>query len=318
MFTRALLELFTVVFLVRAQNFRASPCKKGFFLDNSGMCLPLLGCHAMANELKIIEKIHGGFVKDITHVQWNDIDLAYSTPRAFKKDFWSGMELLELFQESRYVVELVGLCRSPMQILTKFYKHGSADGLTQLLTKNNFSESRSFQIKLQVAEDYLNIINFLHINETEPRVMCDSNGLAKTLSQFLITDDFHLVLGDLDALPIVTKSHKGLIKCGHRELFGIFVAPEQLWPYTTKPFDDKEMPGYDEKTDIWKIPDVLYNLLGDSLLSQRLKYGLFDKFRRCKAMLPQDRPTAKELLSYFQKEKDKIALERSLSHNGEL
>ena len=148
--------------------------------------------------------------------------------------------------------------------------------------------------------------------------MCDSNGLAKTLSQFLITDDFHLVLGDLDALPKVTKNHKGLIKCGHRQLFGIFVAPEQLWPYTTKSFNDEEMPGYDEKTDIWKLPDVLYELLGDSRLSQRLKCRLFNKVRRCKAMLPQDRPTAKEMLSHFQKERDKIALERSLSRNDEL
>ena len=116
MFTKALLGLFSIIFLVGAQKFRASPCKKGFFFDNSGICMPLLGCHAMANELKIIEKIHGGFVKSITHVLWNDIELAYSTPKAFKKDFRSGMELLELFQENQHIVELVGVCRSPVQV----------------------------------------------------------------------------------------------------------------------------------------------------------------------------------------------------------
>ena len=171
---------------------------------------------------------------------------------------------------------------------------------------------------LQIAEDYLRIINFLHSNEAGPRVMCDSNDLGKTLSQYLITDDYHIVLGDLDALPVVRKHHNELIKCGHRELYGIFVAPEQLWPFTKDPFDDERMPGYDEKTDIWKLPDVLYHLLGDSLVSQQLKSGLFHIIRKCKSLAPQDRPTAEEILNYFLTERNKIVLQGSVYHYDEL
>ena len=203
-------------------------------------------------------------------------------------------------------------------MLTKFYKHGSADGLSQLLTGINFSNLQRFKIRLRIAEDYLRIMTFLHSNGTEPRVMCDSNGLDKTLSQYIITDDFHIVLGDLDALPIVRKSQKKLIKCGHRQLFGIFVAPEQLWPFTNETFDDKKMPGYDEKSDIWKIPDVLYHLLGDSVVCHNFKSRLFNIISKCKSMLPQDRPTAEEILSYFMAEKSKLCFQQDIHHFDEL
>ena len=35
------------------------------------------------------------------------------------------------------------------------------------------------------------------------------------------------------------------------------MAPEQLWPFGEDvPFQDDLMPAYDEKSDIWKIPEV--------------------------------------------------------------
>ena len=94
--------------------------------------------------------------------------------------------------------------------------------------------------------------------------MCDSNDIVKTLSQYLITDDFHLVVNDLsDALPEVKPDEGELIKCGYRELFGGFVAPEQLWPCgDSRPFNEEEIPSYDEMIDIWRIPNVVDKLLG--------------------------------------------------------
>lgn len=174
----------------------------------------------------------------------------------------------------------------------------------------NFTDFDDFKIRLQVTTDYLEIMTFLHHgNESGPMVMCDSNDLTKTLSQYLITDDFHVVLGDLDALPVVEKSLKGLIKCGHRQLFGPFVAPEQLWPFQNEPFDDKKLQGYDEKTDIWKIPDVVYHLLGNSPWSDSFKFRLFNSLKKCKALVPQERPTAREILNNFVMERDRMLLE---------
>ena len=111
-----LLNFCSVLLLAAAQKWRTLPCKRGSFSDNAGNCVALLGCDIMANELKMVKKLTGGFVKDATHVKWNDIEFVYSVPKAFKDDFRSGMELLESLQDSQYVIELVGLCHNPMQV----------------------------------------------------------------------------------------------------------------------------------------------------------------------------------------------------------
>ena len=130
--------------------------------------------------------------------------------------------------------------------------------------------------------------------------MCDSNDIAKTLSQYLITDDLHLVVNDLDALPEVRVDKGELIKCGHRELQGDFVAPEQLWPYGgSRPFNDEEMPPYDEKIDIWRIPNVVDKLLGRVQNGNYVRRLLLGIHESCKQDDPDERPTAKEILEIF-------------------
>ena len=148
--------------------------------------------------------------------------------------------------------------------------------------------------------------------------MCDSNDLEKTLSQFLITDDFHLVLADVDALPLVDKAARILIKCGHRQLFGTFVAPEQLWPFQDVEFQDEKMLEYDEKTDIWKIPDVVYHLLGNSVTADQLKFRLFNILKQCKSRKPNERPSVSEIVSLFEAERQKILNQRNIHFPGEL
>lgn len=130
--------------------------------------------------------------------------------------------------------------------------------------------------------------------------MCDSNDITKTLSQYLVTDDFHLVVNDLDALPEVKVDDGELIKCGHRELFGDFVAPEQLWPYgDSHPFNDEEMPPYDERIDIWRIPNVVDKLLGRVDNSNNVRRLLLGIHESCKQEDPDERPTAKEVFEIY-------------------
>merc|ERR1719317_123942 len=129
--------------------------------------------------------------------------------------------------------------------------------------------------------------------------MCDSNDLMKTMSQYVVTDDLRLALLDVDALPVVDRAKNTTVKCGRREIHGDFVAPEQLWPYPEKEFVDSLMPGYDEKTDIWKVPDVLQYLVGGSNAAYRLKLHLFETFRRCKEDDPARRPEARYIKDVF-------------------
>ena len=185
-------------------------------------------------------------------------------------------------------------------MVTTYYQHGSADKLNQILPHFNLHANEELKLRIQLARDYLRILVFLHSSPLGVRVMCDTNDLTKTLSQFLITDDLHLVVNDLDALPKVDHQLGQLVKCGHQELYGWFVAPEQLWPFDDKPFNALEMPGYDEKIDIWRIPDVVMWFLGDSLDGLRIKAKLKRLFNSCKAIDPKHRPSAGEILKMFE------------------
>lgn len=195
--------------------------------------------------------------------------------------------------------------------MTKYYKHGSLEHLDTQFTKWNIDITDQWNMRIQFVKDYLSIMEYLHYSPIGTRVMCDTNDLQKTLSQFLITDNFRLIVNDLDALPEVVDN--GTIKCGHRELFGDFVAPEQLWPYgEDSSFTDEEMPGYNEKTDIWKIPNVLLFLLGNSTQASRLKMLLFnDLFRWCKTYDALQRPTVREVKLKFNKILQKFMSPRS-------
>ena len=185
-------------------------------------------------------------------------------------------------------------------MVTGYYEHGSADRLNDLLERPDLSEFNTLETRFQLCIDYVRILQFLHNSPLGVRVMCDANDITKTLSQFLITDDFHLIVNDLDALPEVKFDEGELIKCGHRELFGDFVAPEQLWPYEySRPFNDDEMPSYDEKIDIWRIPNVVDKLLGRVPNSNKVRRLLLGIHEFCKQEDPDDRPTATEVLEIF-------------------
>lgn len=184
-------------------------------------------------------------------------------------------------------------------MVTTYYQYGSADKFNEILPHLNLNANEELKIRMQLARDYLQILVFLHNSPLGVRVMCDTNDLIKTLSQFLITDDLHLIVNDLDALPKVDRQLNQLVKCGHRELHGWFVAPEQRWPFGKKPFHVLEMPGYDEKIDIWRIPNVVMWFLGDSLDALRIKAKLKNLFITCKAIDPKLRPSASETLKIF-------------------
>ena len=104
-------------------------CRSGFFIDTEGNCHRQLSCNEIEKELKFISLMEGGYVKNMTRVKWNNIDLVHSKPKYhdFKEDFKSGLVLLEMLQESQFVLDLVGMCYKPMQvdIMEQFFKQGS-------------------------------------------------------------------------------------------------------------------------------------------------------------------------------------------------
>lgn len=59
-------------------------------------------------------------------------------------------------------------------------------------------------VRLLAGHDFLSAIVLLHSGPMGVRVMCDAKeGPQKLLSQFVVDDDYRLLLNDLDATPLV-------------------------------------------------------------------------------------------------------------------
>ncbi|XP_059941765.1 protein O-mannose kinase isoform X2 [Mesoplodon densirostris] len=241
--------------------------------------------------------------KSVFLSEWKERKVALSrlTRLEVRDDFLHGLRMLKSLQ-SEHVVTLLGYCEDDNSILTEYHPLGSLSSLEATLNLSKYRSTNTWQHRLQLALGYVAIIDFLHRSPLGTLVMCDSSDLPKTLSQYLLTANFSIVLNDLDALPLVNRSTGALVKCGHRELRGDFVAPEQLWPYGEDvPFHDDLMPTYDEKIDIWKIPDVSSFLLGHVEGSDMVRFHLFEIHKACKSQTPAERPTAQEVLDTYQK-----------------
>jgi hypothetical protein len=197
------------------------------------------------------------------------------------------LNMLRMLHPTKHIVQLVGFCKH--DILTEYHANGNAVNII-----NQFPDL-TVRLRLQLCLDYALILQHLHNSPAGTRVLCDSNDLTKLLSQLLVTEELHLLLNDVDALPEVNRRMNKTIKCGHRQLHGTFVAPEQLWPYAHE-FRDEEMPGYDEKTDIWKAASVCEHFLGNVAGSEVIRYSLFSLHKSCKDHNPDMRPTAEQLV----------------------
>eukprot|EP00105_Crassostrea_gigas_P028094 XP_011449637.2 PREDICTED: protein O-mannose kinase [Crassostrea gigas] len=208
--------------------------------------------------------------------RWEDFDVAYSelTSPQYREDFQQGLKILQHFHGSQRIAQLIGFCDDIL--ITEYYTLGESANFQNMVRAS--PEIDNISLRLQLCVDYVEILSDLHSSLDEVMyVMCDTNNLDKLLTQYLLSEDMHLVLNDVDSVAEVTfvgGEWRG-IKCGKRELEGEFVAPEQKWTDATE-FNDTEMQTYDEKTDIWKVPDVCNCFLGSGPEATRLQFKLLD------------------------------------------
>ncbi|XP_038045363.1 protein O-mannose kinase-like [Patiria miniata] len=278
---------------------RARSCHGDRDEENSS---PYLGCQEM-EEIRLEKKIGQGAVKEVYLGEWQGMKVAYSSliQSQHLEDFLHGAKMLQALQPHELVVGLIGLCLRADKpvIVTEYHQLGSADRVEDILSQESFRDNNTIKTRFQLCLDYIRILLYLHSGPAGMRIMCDSNDVDKTLSQFLITNDLTLVVNDLDALPLVDRAAGKLAKCGHRQLWGEFVAPEQLWPFPEREFQDEEMASYDEKTDIWKVPDVTDALLGNVAHANIVRFHLFKIHQQCKELDPTLRPTAGRILEAY-------------------
>lgn len=280
-------------------------CPPGHFrMATMKHCSAWLQCPQLKAEVRRLKLIGQGAVKQVYLSEWRGQKVALSTLSSAKylEDFLHGGSMLQVLQ-SPHVVQLVGWCPEEHLLVTEYQPLGSLLNLEATLAQERHHSHNTWQTRLRLALDYVAALSYLHASPVGCRVMCDSNSLDKTLSQLLLTTDFHLVINDLDALPEVDVSRGLLAKCGHRELTGDFVAPEQLWPFgggdDGQPFLDELMPGYDERTDVWKIPDVTQHLMGRVPGGDLVHFHLFQIHEQCKRRDPRLRPSALDVVTAY-------------------
>lgn len=277
-------------------------CQHGYFsLPGMEYCMQWLDCKHLNTDIDVGNMIGQGAIKMVFKAFWKNYTLALNIAarKEYYPDFRHGKSMIMALQPNPHFIQLIGTCG--IRYLTEYHPLTSADNFLSYITSTQYKHFDSLELRYQLCLDYVHIVALLHNSPIGTRVLCDSNDPKKTLSQFLLRSDFRLIINDMDALPEVNHTANQLIKCGHREIGGDFVAPEQLWPYPYKNFTDEEMPPYDEKTDIWKIPNICNHFLGSMTEAIPIKLRLLHVHSQCKEEDPKLRPTAREVASEYKK-----------------
>ncbi|XP_072032793.1 protein O-mannose kinase-like [Amphiura filiformis] len=241
-------------------------CRKGYFqLNNDGVCHPWLTCKDIQYNVTPIKRIGEGGIKKVYLASWKEYNV--SLVRLHHKDwisqllFSSQANNMQQFQPSPFVTQFLGFCPSFPALVTEYHRFGSLDNINRILKEQN---EDNVATRFRISLDYVKIINFLHSSPTGTHVMCDSSNLNKTLSQFLVTSDLHVVVNDLDMLPVTP-----------------------------------HMAHFDEKTDIWKIPAVVEYLMGNGFYGRHVVFMLSKLHQKCRSIDPKLRPTAAEVLKGY-------------------
>lgn len=215
-----------------------------------------------------------------------------------KDGYFKGIDLMKNFFQPSVLLQLVGHCNDV--IVTEVHPLLDAQDI-----ENRWKEYPTYNTvstRLGMCITYVDILKVLQSGtDGKIYVQCDAPSLNKLTQQFLITEDFRLVLSDVDSIEtiLLNGTNRRLIKCTDwGELHGHFSAPEQLWPYNGS-FQADKMPLYDEKIEIWKIPDVCLFFLGEDPSAFLVKRSLKNIHKQCKNQDPRKRPSAEEVLQVY-------------------
>lgn len=285
-------------------------CPEGTYrLPGMAQCRPRLNCSQIKRLLPTKDRylIGGGGVKRIytANLQGNAVVIARVKRFKFNQYLDSMVEL----QQTGIVAQLVGMCEEPAwpEVVLQYHSLGSLLSVAQMPS--------DLDLRWRVVMSYLDVVEKLH-NEVprSPRVLCDASRTEITLSQFLLTDDFRVVLNDVDEL--IAASTDGKVRCNCNiirggsefsdggEGMGCLVPPEQK-KCGTNVF-------YTEKIDIWKIPDITAAILGESDDSVNLWNHLYHIHQECKLDDPTLRPPIEFVVAKYREVQDRFQIQTGL------
>jgi glycoprotein-mannosyl O6-kinase len=262
-------------------------CPEGTYrLPGMVECKPRLNCDQIRNLTKGRNLIGGGGVKRIYTADLQGSSVVIARVKRFK--FNQYLDSMVELQQTGIVAQLIGMCEEPAwpEVVLQYHSLGS------LLTVSQLPDVLS--LRWRIIMSYLDVVEKLHNRvPRSPRVLCDASRTEITLSQFLLTDDFRVVLNDVDEL--IAAGADGKVRCncniirGGSEFDengerpgGCLVPPEQKQCGTNI--------YYTEKIDIWKIPDITRAIIGDSPEGLSVWDELHRLHQECKNSNPNMRP----------------------------
>lgn len=259
-----------------------------FQFKSESKCYSYLNCRDVKH-MNPIQLLAKGVVKNIWIVEWNYhlITMSSLTNIDYLGDFNENIKNHYIFRSSSFVSKILGVCGN--SIFTEYYQLGNMNNLQNVFKKYRIEK---FNDRFKYCIQYVKIINFLHQHSM---VMCDTNSLEKTLTQYLINDNLQIILNDMDALPVATDKNK--ILCGNRIISSDFVAPEQTKIIIQH--NKTVILPYDHKTDIWKIPDICHWILANTSIPEFQRQILYWIHQKCKSKIPSKRPETKEILQFY-------------------
>lgn len=299
-----------------SQPDRLGECPLGTFsFPEWNECRPWLNCSQISQEVRPTKRFHHGITKFVWHAHWRGHHVVFvncSARDAVKRELCSkGLSNLERIQ-GMFATRLIGRCPEKPEIVTMYYKHGSLRFLDSLFRHKELSKYNNIQTRMQLVVAYAKVLRYLHNSPIGVRVMCDSPFLDKLLDQYLITDDFQLVVNDVDGLEEVTEQG-GCHRKPNVSLSLQLETERQGWPRLSEPLPFQLRPVFDEKIDIWKIPWVADKIFGKVKGSDFVKSQLREIMTKCNAINPRQRPTANDVLHELLQVQKLIAKRRRVS-----
>jgi len=327
-------------------------CPNGYFrLSSMNHCRPWLDCNAIEDQIQLTQKdVGNGLGKMFSKAELDGQQVAFIRTREDKlssgkivERVRQGFNNLKMLQPHPRVTQLLGYCIAG-NITVMITELGTWGDLRQFLLTNTFKEFTMAQ-RTDIALQVTDAIGYIHNSPGGSRINCDMNTVGQALAQFIVLEDFRVVLNDVDDLPpgdskvnlksqCVVGRHNINSSADHS-----FEAPERRWPWPDKypkEIDPQEFearlrpnedysgeiefksPQVDEKSDIWKLPDLIEKILisgipSDGVQAKRAKAMLNHLkpiMRECKIKQPEKRPTAKVVSNHL------MRLERKLEGLG--
>jgi len=219
-------------------------CPLGYFrLNSMRNCRPWLDCDEIEEKIQLTHAdVGNGLGKSFSKAVLEGLPVAFVRTRQDKLTssrivdrVRQGFENLKMLQPNPRITQLLGYCIAG-NITVMITELGTWGDLRQFMLTPEFHEFSLAQ-RTDIAVQVVDAIGYVHNSPSGSRINCDMNTVGQALAQFIVLDDFRVVLNDVDDLPPGDSKSRIKSQCivGRHNVNGTadhsFEAPERRWPW---------------------------------------------------------------------------------------